>query len=80
MTDAGSRNASGFGQANDGYGWPRGIVTRKGKETDMEPWVWVVIAIAAVLFLLLLFRGRSGGGRRVIVRRPAGPRRRRRWI
>ena len=50
------------------------------KETDMEPWVWVVIAIAAVLFLLLLFRGRSGGGRRVVVRRPAAPRRRRRWI
>jgi hypothetical protein len=44
----------------------------------MEPWVWVVIAIAAVLFLLLLFRGRAGGRR--VVRRPVGPRRRRRWI
>jgi hypothetical protein len=49
---------------------------QKGKETDMEPWVWVVIAIAAVLFLMLLFRSRGGGGRRTIVRR-GGPRRRR---
>jgi hypothetical protein len=53
----------------------------EGKETDMEPWVWVVIAIAAVLFLLLLFRWRAGGGdRRVIVRRSGAPRRRRRWV
>lgn len=43
----------------------------------MEPWVWVIIAIAAVLLLLLLFRpARTAGGRRVIVRRP---RRGRRW-
>jgi hypothetical protein len=40
----------------------------------MAPWVWVIIAIAAVLFLLLLFRpARTVGGRRTIVRRP------RRW-
>jgi hypothetical protein len=45
----------------------------------MEPWVWVVIAVAAVLFLMLLFRGRSrAGGRRVIVKR--GAPRRRRWV
>jgi hypothetical protein len=45
----------------------------------MEPWVWVVIAIAAVLFLMLLFRSRGRtGGRRVIVKRDAP--RRRRWV
>ena len=43
----------------------------------MEPWVWVIIAIAAVLFLLLLFR--STGGRRVVTRRPAGAAPRFRW-
>jgi hypothetical protein len=44
----------------------------------MEPWIWVIIAIAAVLFLLFLFRRSSGAGRKtVIVRRPA---RHRRWI
>ncbi len=44
----------------------------------MEPWVWVVIAIAAVLFLMLLFRSRGRtGGRRVIVKRGGAPRRRR---
>ena len=48
------------------------------EEKDMEPWVWVIIAVAAVLLLLLLFRRGGGrGGRTVVVRRPA---RRRRWI
>lgn len=48
------------------------------EEKDMEPWVWVIIAVAAVLLLLLLFRRSGGRGRRtVVVRRPA---RRRRWI
>jgi hypothetical protein len=44
----------------------------------MQPWVWVVIAIAAVLFLFLLFRpGRGVGARRVVVNRrvAGGPRR-----
>jgi hypothetical protein len=35
----------------------------------MEPWVWVIIAIAAVLFLLLLFRRPGWRGRRRVVRR-----------
>lgn len=43
----------------------------------MEPWVWVIIAVAAVLFLLLLLRP----GRRTVVRRGAGaPAPRRRWF
>ncbi|HET7236078.1 MAG TPA: hypothetical protein VFK59_06565 [Actinomycetota bacterium] len=45
----------------------------------MEPWVWVIIGVGAVLLLLLLFRSRTSGHRRtVIVRRDPG--RRRRWI
>jgi len=36
----------------------------------MQPWVWVIIAVAAVLFLLLLFR-RPAGGRRPVAGRPA---------
>ena len=44
----------------------------------MEPWVWVVIAVAAVLFLMLLFRSRGRtGGRRVIVKRGGASRWRR---
>jgi len=44
----------------------------------MEPWVWVIIAVAAVLLLLVLFRRGDGADKRtVIVWRPA---RRRRWI
>jgi hypothetical protein len=35
----------------------------------MQPWVWVIIAVAAVLFLLLLFRR---GSARPVVSRPAG--------
>ena len=68
---------------------PLGTTSKQGlerirrREKNVQPWVWVIIAIAAVLFLVLLFRsfGR-GGGRRVIVRRPVGagrPLRRRRW-
>ena len=34
----------------------------------MQPWVWVIIAIAAVLFLLLVFR-RPAWRRRRVVRR-----------
>jgi hypothetical protein len=33
----------------------------------MQPWVWVIIAVAAVLFLLLLFRR---GSARPIAGRP----------
>jgi hypothetical protein len=41
----------------------------------MAPWVWVIIAIAAVLFLMLLFRSAKGaGGQRTIIRRPMGGR------
>jgi hypothetical protein len=58
---------------------PRVPIDRsRRKERTMEPWVWVIIAVAAVLLLLLLFRRGGGTGRRtVVVRRPA---RRRRWI
>ena len=34
----------------------------------MEPWVWVIIAVAAVLVLLMLFR-RTGSRRTVVTRR-----------
>ncbi len=36
----------------------------------MEPWVWVIIGVAAVMFLLLLFRSRRPAARRPIIRRP----------
>jgi hypothetical protein len=56
----------------------------------MQPWVWVIIAVAAVLFLLLLFRRPAGrpvaapgyGGRAVAARpwaRPWARRRARRY-
>ena len=38
----------------------------------MEPWVWVVIGVAVVLFLMLLLRSRRPEGRArrpIIVRR-----------
>jgi hypothetical protein len=42
----------------------------------MQPWVWVIIAVAAVLFLLLLFRrparpvAAPGYGGRAVAARP----------
>jgi hypothetical protein len=35
----------------------------------MEPWVWVIIAVAAVLVLLMLFRRTGSRGRTVVTRR-----------
>lgn len=69
----GDRGVAGVRTRFEGYA---SVVRTEREENVMEPWVWVIIAVAAVLLLLLLFR-RGGGGRRVVVRRPA---RRRRWI